>query len=74
MRRDVKRRVGTYGMIAFGAVLGIVSYFWLATPWCNDSIACSNPRIEWAAGLFVLSVLVAFSSAAYYVIVRDRRE
>jgi drug/metabolite transporter (DMT)-like permease len=61
-------------MILVGVVLMVWSYFYGAAPWCATGVECSNPRIEWTPGLFVLGVLLSFSSALYYSIARDREE
>ncbi|GEM_PF-4128554 len=67
-----KRGVVTIGMILVGAVLMVWSYFVGAAPWCATGVECSNPRVEWAPALFVLGVVVAFSSALYYSIAKDK--
>ncbi|GIU92759.1 MAG: hypothetical protein KatS3mg011_1665 [Acidimicrobiia bacterium] len=61
----------TWTMIAVGVVLMVVSYFFLATPWCNTAVECSNPRVPFAPAIFVLGVLIAFSSAVYYAVAKD---
>ncbi|MFQ5523814.1 MAG: hypothetical protein ACE5F5_09590 [Acidimicrobiia bacterium] len=62
------------GMILGGLVLMVWSYFYGAAPWCATGVECSNPRVEWAPAVFVLGVLLSFSSALYYSMARDRRE
>ncbi len=66
-----KRGAVTVGMIVVGIALMVWAYFWGAAPWCAVGVDCSNPRVEWAPGLFVLGVVIAFSSALYYSIARD---
>jgi hypothetical protein len=60
------RNLVTTIMIAVGLGLMILSYTVLATPVCNDSIACSDPRVSFAAGIFVLGIVITFSSAIFY--------
>jgi hypothetical protein len=60
------RTVVTTLMIVVGLGLMIVSYTALATPACNTSVACSNPVVPFAAGIFVLGIVIAFSSAIFY--------
>lgn len=53
--------------LAVGVILALVSYFFLATPLgipVNEEF--SNPRMPFAAGLFVLGVLLVFLSAVVY--------
>jgi hypothetical protein len=60
------RTVVTTLMIVVGLGLMIVSYTALAAPACNTSVACSNPVVPFAAGIFVLGIVIAFSSAIFY--------
>ena len=53
-------------MIVVGLGLMIISYTALAAPTCNISVECSDPRVPFAAGIFVLGVVAAFSSAIFY--------
>lgn len=62
------KRLITLGMIAGGLALMVFAYFFGAAPWCNTEVACSNPRVGWSPALFVLGVIIAFSSAGYYQI------
>jgi hypothetical protein len=55
-------------MIVAGFTLMVLSYFAGAAPWCNTAVECSNPRLEWSPAIFVLGVVVSFSSALYYSI------
>jgi len=60
------RSLVTTIMIVVGVGLMVVSYTALATPTCNTSIECSNPIVKFAAAIFVLGIVVAFSSAVFY--------
>ncbi len=68
------RRWWTWGLIAAGAVLMAVSYFFLAAPWGEDTVANSDPRLQFAPLLFVVGVIVAFSSAVVYELLPDRTD
>ena len=50
------------------------AYFFAAAPWCADELRCSSPRTEWSPAIFVLGVVIAFSSAIYYEVAKDKRE
>ncbi len=67
-----RRGLVTISMIVVGVGLMIWSYLFGAAPWCSDELRCSNPRVEWAPALFVLGVVIAFSSAIYYEVAKDR--
>lgn len=69
-----RRGIVALSMIAVGVVLMVVSYFFLAAPWCASGVECSNPRLEWSPLIFVVGVIVAFSSAVYYEVAKDREE
>ena len=58
-----RRDIVTISMIAVGVVLMVVSYFFWAAPWCANAVECSNPRLEWSPAIFVMGVILAFSSA-----------
>jgi hypothetical protein len=60
------RTLVTTTMIVAGLGLMIISYTTLATPTCNVSVECSDPRVAFAAGIFVLGIVTAFSSAIFY--------
>ncbi len=62
------RRIGTTLFIVVGLALMAVTYFLWATPVCNDSIECSNPNVQFSAAIFVLGVILVFSSAVFYVV------
>jgi hypothetical protein len=59
-------------MIIVGLGLMVVSYFFLATPTCNTSVACSNPKVAYASGIFILGILIAFSSGIFYSVYKGR--
>jgi len=61
-----KRGIVTAGMIVTGLTLMVLAYFAGAAPWCNTAVECSNPRLEWSSAIFVVGVIVSFSSALYY--------
>ncbi len=56
----------TTAIAVVGVGLMVVSYLFWTTPACNTTVACSNPRVPFAAGIFVLGVLIAFSAGAFY--------
>ncbi len=68
------RRRWTWGLIAAGVMLMAVSYFFLAAPWGEDTVANSDPRLQFAPLLFVVGVIVAFSSALVYELLPDRTD
>ncbi len=66
------RNAWTWGLIVAGVALMVVSYFFLSAPWGADTVANSNPRLQFAPLLFVVGVVLAFSSAVVYVLMPDR--
>lgn len=66
------RRTWTLLSVAIGLTLMIVSYFGLAAPWGADTVANSNPRVEFAPLLFVLGVMAVFGAALVYELLPDR--
>jgi hypothetical protein len=60
------RMLVTTIMIVVGLGLMIISYAALATPVCNTSVDCSDPTVAFASGIFVLGIVIAFSSAIFY--------
>lgn len=66
------RRTLVWSMIVGGLVLMAVSYFVLAAPWGADSVDNSNPRVPFAAFLFVIGVMSVFLSAVVYELLPDR--
>lgn len=69
-----RRGIVTVAMIIVGAALMVFSYFFWAAPWCADVVECSNPGLEWSPLIFVLGVMIAFSSAIYYEVAKDKDE
>lgn len=69
-----RRGIVTVGMALTGVALMVLTYFAGAASWCATGVECSNPRFEWAPGLFVAGVIIAFSSAIYYEVAKDRKE
>jgi len=67
------RKGVTATMVGVGVVLMIVSYFFWAAPWGAHSVVNSNPRFSYAPALFVVGVLMVFSSAIFYEVFRDRK-
>ncbi len=68
------RRWWTWGLIAAGVLLMAVSYFFLAAPWGEDTVANSDPRLQFAPLLFVVGVIAAFSAALVYELLPDRTD
>ncbi len=68
------RRWWTWGMVIAGGALMTISYFFLAAPWGEDTVANSDPRLEFAPLLFVIGVIVAFSAAVVYELMPDRTD
>ena len=67
------RRTLTWTLIALGLALMTVGYL-ASAPWGADAVSDSNPRIDFAPALFVLGVIVAFSSALVYELLPSRRK
>ena len=67
------RRTVTLLMIVVGAVVMIVSYFFLSAPWGTTAVRYSNPRMQFAPLLFVAGVVLVFSAAVFYEVKSDRR-
>ena len=67
-----RRGTISIAIIVVGLLMMGFAYFAGAAPWCADEVACSNPRVEWSATLFVLGVIVAFSSALYYEMAKSK--
>ena len=68
------RRTITVVMILGGLALMVVSYFFLATPWGSSQVSDNNPRVPFAATLFVVGVVSVFLSAVVYELLPDRRK
>ncbi len=64
----------TIGMIVGGIALMVISYFGLTAPWGAESVANSEPRLQFAPLVFVLGVMMAFGSALVYEMLPDRDE
>ena len=69
-----RRGIVAIGMIVVGLALMVLAYFAGAAPWCATGVECSNPRLEWSPAIFVAGVILAFSSAIYYAVAKDRKE
>ena len=61
----------TIGMIVVGIALMIVSYFSLAAPWGVESVANSEPRMQFAPLVYVVGVMMALGSALVYTMLPD---
>jgi hypothetical protein len=59
-------------IILVGLGLMVVSYVFLATPSCNGSLKCSDPIVPFASALFVLGILIAFSSGIFYSVYKGK--
>lgn len=67
------RRWLTVGMIVLGFALMGLGYFAWAAPWGADSVVNSNPRVPFAAAVFVGGVVLVFGSAVVYELLPERR-
>ncbi len=66
------RRMLTLLLVVGGFALQAVSYFVLAAPLgVPTSEAFSNPRVPFAAALFVLGVVMVFTAAVVYELLPD---
>lgn len=65
------RRTVTIAMVVIGVALMVVGYF-SSAPWGASSIGNSNPTFSFAPALFVLGVIVVFSSAVVYELLPRR--
>ena len=62
-------------MLLGGITLAAVSYLILAAPLgMPGTEADSNPTLPFAAGLFVIGVILSFASAIVYEVLPDRRK
>ncbi len=69
-----RRGIVSLAMIVIGLALMAYSYLFGAAPWCNDAVACADPRLEWSPLIFVIGVILAFSSAVYYEVAKGKDE
>ncbi len=67
------RRAITVAMIVVGVALMLLGYF-LAAPWGAETVANSDPRVPFSPAIFVLGVIVVFSSALAYELIPNRFE
>lgn len=68
------RKAAFFLTLIVGMGLAVISFFFLAAPLgtpANDSF--SNPRVPFAAGFFVLGIVITFLSPVVYEIIPDRR-
>lgn len=68
------RRTLTIVFLVGGLVLMVVSYFFLAAPWGASGVKFSNPRLPFAATLFLIGILAAVGSAVVYEVFPDKSE
>ncbi len=62
-------------LVVAGFALQAISYFFLAAPLgIPTGEAYSNPRIPFAAGFFVLGVILVFVAALVYELLPEKRE
>lgn len=66
------RKALTIAMIVVGIALMVVSYFGLTAPWGAESVANSQPRMQFAPLVFVIGVMLTFGSALVYEMLPDR--
>ncbi len=67
------RKIITLATMVVGVVLMIVGYLGSA-PWGASTVANSDPRFGFAPAVFVIGVMVAFSSALVYELMPNRRD
>ena len=65
------RKIITLAMIVIGIALMLFGYL-ASAPWGVDSVANSDPSFDFAPAVFVLGVVMAFSSALVYELMADR--
>ncbi len=69
----MRRRALTATMIIAGIALMVIGYF-ASAPWGADVVRDSDPRFGFAPTVFVLGVVVAFSSALVYELLPDKKK
>jgi hypothetical protein len=69
------RRLLMIYLILIGLVVMAVSYFLMATPWGfpPDTVAHSNPRVQFAPVLFIVGIVVSFLGVLVYELLPARR-
>ncbi len=70
---ESERPVQTLRIAIAGVVLALLGFF-LAAPIGHSSPDNSNPRVLFAPGVFVIGVIVMFSSAVVYELYGGGRE
>lgn len=69
----MSRRVIVLGMIAVGFAMQGIAYLFLAAPIGRPTdVSFSEPRMPFAALLFILGVGMVFASAIVYELKRDK--
>lgn len=67
------RKTLTFVMVLGGFALQAISYFFLSAPLGTPvNEAFSNPRVPFAAGFFVLGVMLVFIAAVVYEVLPER--
>ena len=54
--------------------LMVLAYFGLAAPWGVESVANSDPRMDFAPLVYVVGVMLALGSALVYTMLPDRTD
>lgn len=67
------RKIITLATIVGGIALMVLGYLGSA-PWGASSVANSDPRFGFAPAIFVIGVIVAFSSALVYELLPKRHD
>lgn len=69
------RGVVAVGMVLFGTVLMVVSYFFWGAPWGMPPSGpeYSNPRVPFSSVIFIFGVVLIFLAAVAYELLPDRR-
>lgn len=69
------RVVLTFAVLIGGIALALVSYLFFAAPiGVADNESFSNPRVPFASALFVLGLMLVFTSALVYELLPSRRK
>lgn len=66
------RRRLTLGMVVAGLALMALSYFGLTAPWGSSNVDHADPRMDFAALVFIVGVVLTFSAAIVYELLPDR--
>lgn len=69
----MRRKTMTIGMIAGGIILMIIGYM-SAAPWGAEAVRNSDPLFDFAPTVFVLGIIITFSSALVYELLPDKHK